>query len=211
MTIEHDAVGDPLTRYASATQTEARPSALADQIMADKDGPYWDTHHRDHRATVDHVTALLIEARGNEPVIGEDAPDGLDRLIEQSMTAPEGGYDFNINLSDGEEYDDDLDANARGWFSDLGINQHEAQSLVAHWRNAGTLSDDARDARQSETRNFLQRTWGDDFAKNMSGVRTVAKTLGPTFMKFMEDTGLGDDRVVLQTLHRVALQRRSKV
>ena len=34
----------------------------------------------------------------------------------------------------------------------------------------------------------------------MSGVRTVAKTLGPTFMKFMEDTGLGDDRVVLQTL-----------
>ena len=108
MTIEHDAVGDPLTRYASATQTEARPSALADQIMVDKDGPYWDTHHRDHRATVDHVTALLIEARGNEPVIGEDAPDGLDRLIEQSMTAPEGGYDFNINLSDGEEYDDDL-------------------------------------------------------------------------------------------------------
>ena len=48
------------------------------------------------------------------------------------------------------------------------------------WRIGATLnlSDDARDARQSETRNFLQRTWGDDFAKN-EWVRTVAKTLGP--------------------------------
>ena len=69
MTIEHDAVGDPLTlrnRYSSRHAVGAGGS-----IMADKDGPYWDTHHRDHRATVDHVTALLIEARGNEPVMAK--------------------------------------------------------------------------------------------------------------------------------------------
>ena len=199
----------PVEASADATDRVGLAKAEATEIMRDPDSPYWNKNDPRHREVADKVEQLYKTAYGEELATKEDGSRvAFDKEIEDAMTPPEDGYKFQANLREDEVWDTELDTAAQGWFYEAGISEAEAQSLVKHWRESEIgPSDEEREFRRRDASEYLQRLWGDDFDSNMNGVRAVAKSLGPNFMNFANRTGLGDDRVVLQTLHRVALTK----
>ena len=89
---------------ASAVSDQAR--AEADQLMSDKDGPYWDSGHLRHKETVERVTRLLGQAHGSEPVSLEDPnmSSELAQTMTEAMQAPKDPNDYDFtNAGAGQE------------------------------------------------------------------------------------------------------------
>ncbi|MDC0033643.1 hypothetical protein OAJ57_03670 [Alphaproteobacteria bacterium] len=215
MTEERESQGvvpQPAAKPAAA-EVFSGPSAAAEaeSIMADEDGPYWDSGHRHHRATVDRVTELLTAAHGSENAIAEDgASEGFHDRIEEALSAPATpeDYDWHVELADGQEYDSEADAAARQWFHQADIPNVEAQSLVNQYQRVIDFDEGQRDQMKAETLNSLHAQWGADFNKNIAAIRSVAQSAGPEFIEMLEESGMGNSHELFQTLLRVAKQRR---
>ena len=72
------------------------------------------------------------------------------------------------------------------------------------------MSDEAIDAARVETEAYLSQLWGDEFESRMRAASSVAKSLGPKFMTLIDDSGFGNDRVLIQTLYRISQQQELK-
>ena len=200
-----DSAGDP-----ASVKIRAESKALAEEIMADQTGAYWNSDHRQHRATVDRVTELLTVAHGSENAIAEDgASEGFHDRIEEALTAPAtpDDYDWHVELADGQEYDSEADAAARQWFHQADIPNVEAQSLVQQYQKVIELDEGQRDAMKAATLNSLHQQWGADFAKNIAAIRSVAQSAGPEFIEMLEESGMGNSHELFQTMLRVAKTR----
>ena len=213
MNDEQSAAGaaPPASGSANAEIDAERPSALADEIMADPDGAYWNSGHRDHHTAVQRVAELLTAAHGDDAAIMADGTSAaFHGDLESSLAAPEdpAQYDFNVLLDEGQEYDTELDQAARGWFHMAGVPDAEAPALVQRYRETAAMSDEEVENMGQQTGDFLSKVWGAAYDDNLNAARNVARSLGTDFTQLLDDTGLGNDRTVIQTLYRISQQRR---
>lgn len=214
MTDEQNAqavVPQPAAKPATAEPTD--PSAVAAALMADQDGPYWNPDHRQHRATVDKVGELLTAVHGDGSAILEDgSTSSFHDVVGEALAPPATpeGYDWHVELAEGQEYDTEADAAARDWFHSADIPNAEAQSLVNQYQTVVRLDEDQREAMKGATLNSLHRSWGANFDDNLASVKAVAQSAGPEFIEMLENTGMGNSHQLFQTLLRVAKQREFK-
>jgi hypothetical protein len=148
--------------------------------------------------------------------------DASPRALADAITADHSGpywnadhppespddYDFAVELDPGETYDVEMDGIAREWFHKAGVPSIEAKALVQTYRDANRMSDAEIDRMGQQTGDFLSRVWGASYDDNLNAARDVARSLGTEFTQLLDDTGLGNDRAVIQTLFRISQQRK---
>jgi predicted NAD-dependent protein-ADP-ribosyltransferase YbiA (DUF1768 family) len=76
--------------------------------------------------------------------------------------------------------------------------------MVQTYRDSLDRTPDEIEQMGVDTANFLRRTWGRDYDENVMAARQVAQYLGREFTELLATTGLGNDRNVILTLHRIA-------
>ena len=190
---------------------EVGPQAEIDNIVGDAKGAYWDSGHPKHQKTVEKVSSLMEVIHGTENAIAEDGSSNqFHDKIEQELEAPaDCEYDFSnvVELHEGQEYDADLAVEANHWASVAELPKAEAQSIAKRYQEVILFDDDARTAMQLETMDSLQNSWKLDFDKNLSACRQVVTDMGSEFEQFLNDSGMGNDHALAQTLLRVAKKK----
>jgi hypothetical protein len=175
----------------------------AAEIMADRDGAYWNKGHHAHTETVEHVSSLMAAQHGDGNAIAEDGDSTVvDGLMTDAMTAPDqpSAYDFK-----GVQFDDEIQEDtARGWFYEAGLSVDEQKMLTDRAIGLSTKSAAENQQMAESASRSLQRLWGNAFDQNVNSVERVIDHLGPQFRSALVKSGANNDFSTITTLLRVA-------
>lgn len=181
--------------------------AEADALMFDAEGPYWQTGHRMHKATVEKVTALLGQALGDEPAydaLGNSAD--FSNLLSSALEPPADptDYDFSdITLTDGEEWNGSLEAEARDWFYRAGVSVAEQKGFMERYQKVSSMPEEDREQMRLDATASLERSWGADFESNLDIVEDTVDALGESFRQTLLGSGMNNDVGAITALLRI--------
>jgi len=186
----------------------------ADAILADRDGPYWDSNHLRHDAAVKKVTTLMSQLHGDKPAFedsdtGSQTPDFHDQFgqIMAPAESPD-AYDFSdVSLGEDEVWNEETEVLARNWLHRLGAGEAEGKAFAARYSEFRKLDAEALGRMPMETERTLRGHWGDAYEDNVAMARALVMSVGPEFMEFLTETGMGNDHATILALHRAAMSQ----
>jgi len=119
------------------------------------------------------------------------------------------GYEFKKpDLPEGITYDENQEKEFRNTCHTLGLSKGQATGIYDNFHQYVIKSFQALDGKRKQIRNEaeikLKADWGDKYTENVEISRRAAKALGgEEFITFMDQSGLGDNPIMVKTFHDI--------
>lgn len=152
--------------------------------------------------------ALKTRLENSIPKLRDGATDAERADYFKALGRPDKSDEYEISIPDGLPQSDDTVK----WFQEtshkLGIPKAMAEGLAREYFSKSAKDFDALnqaiEKKQAESTNSLKREWGGEFQKNLDAAKIVARKIGgDDFMKYLNDTRLGDDPQIIKIFHKV--------
>ena len=141
------------------------------------------------------------------PKLSDQATEEEVSAYQKAIGRPEtaDGYEFQKpDLPEGVEYSPELEAGFRAEMFKLGLSKSQAEGLygayMTAWAGGLKAELEARGTKLEAATTALKTEWGADYDSNVVLMkRAVEKFGGEEFKKYMDDSGLGSDPMIVKT------------
>ena len=177
----------------------------------------YESGHPEHERRVSELSVLTTRLHGDNPANDQITGTSAKTVaIVEDMMKPIAAADFKIGQLDDfgkglppyDEWNSELEADARSWMAHGEFNEGDARGVMAAVRDgmAQDFSQEYSDANYDKSVSYLRHQYGDEGLSEAIAAsnRVVAEIGGDKLRQLLRETGLGTDPAIVFAVSRLA-------
>lgn len=156
-----------------------------------------------------HVHAQsLLGKKGIFPP-GENAPKEEWQSFFKQVGLPEKDK-YAVKVPEGKKFDEKILGKLKDIAYENGVMPKALESIVeaiiTEGESAGNAMREQTRIQYEEGIAALKKEWGNAFDREVNAARAAVKEMGPDFQKYLQDTGLGNDPMMIKAMAKFGKQ-----
>lgn len=162
----------------------------------------------DGSATPSFIESLPEDLRGSEQLKGFDSAEKLARAHLETLgklpVVPDKPEAYQLTIPEGHPVNPELVGQFQKWAHEAGLSQDQASKIGQNYIAAEAAMLAQMQEADTEAQTAIKTEWGDKFDANLAvAQRAVVQFCTPEEKKFLEESRLGNNPVLVRMFHRI--------